>query len=83
MSFCQVCTKLRAIAAALKIKAEKVEEAVREVVGEGVTKATEIYVKVVEFMKREVLSKTCVDFLAPRVSSSYNFHQTVWVAENL
>jgi len=62
-----VCTKLRAIAAALKIKAEKVEEAVREVVGEGVTKATEIYVKVVEFMKREVLSKTCVDFLAPRV----------------
>jgi len=62
-----VCTKLRAIAAVLKIKAEKVEEAIREVIASGVVRATDIYVKVVDFMKKEVLSKTCVDFLAPRV----------------
>eukprot|EP00794_Sanderia_malayensis_P004963 gene4963-5609_t len=62
-----VCTKLRKIAAALKIKAEKVEEAVRETIASGVVKATDIYLKVVEFLKKEVLSKTCEDFLAPRV----------------
>lgn len=61
------CTKLRQIAAALKIKAEKVEVMVREVIGEGTVVAVEVYQKVVEFMKNEVLSKTCEDFLAPRV----------------
>ena len=64
----KVCTKLRQIAAALKIKAEKVEEFVKAAIMEGVTRGTAIYVKVVDFMKKEVLSKTCVDFLAPRVS---------------
>ncbi len=54
----------------MKIKAEKVEEAVREVIASGVVRATDIYIKVVDFMKKEVLSKTCVDFLAPRVSIS-------------
>eukprot|EP00112_Aurelia_sp_Birch-Aquarium-sp1_P011690 Seg246.9 transcript_id=Seg246.9/GoldUCD/mRNA.D3Y31 product="hypothetical protein" protein_id=Seg246.9/GoldUCD/D3Y31 len=62
-----VCTKLRQIAAALKIKAEKVEVFVKAAIMEGVTRGTAIYVKVVDFMKKEVLSKTCVDFLAPRV----------------
>ena len=38
-----------------------------EAIIQGVTTGTEIYAKVVEFMKKEVLSKTCVDFLAPRV----------------
>lgn len=62
-----VCTKLRQVAAALKIKAEKVEEFVKAAIVEGITQGTAIYVKVVDFMKKEVLSKTCVDFLAPRV----------------
>lgn len=62
-----VCTKLRQIAGVLKIQAAKVEQFVREAIAEGITTGTEIYAKVVEFMKKEVLSKTCDDFLAPRV----------------
>lgn len=66
----KVCTKLRKIAGVLKIQAAKVEEFVREAIVQGVTTGTEIYAKVIAFMKEEVLSKTCVDFLAPRVSHS-------------
>ena len=62
-----MCTKLRQIANVLKIQAGKVEEFIREAIVDGITTGTEIYAKVVEFMKKEVLSKTCVDFLAPRV----------------
>jgi len=62
-----VCTKLGKIAVALKIQVSKVEEFVKNAILEGVTTGTEIYAKVIEFMKKEVLSKTCVDFLAPRV----------------
>ena len=51
----------------LKIQASKVEDFVRKAILEGVTTGTEIYAKVVEFMKEEVLSKTCDDFLATRV----------------
>lgn len=58
-----LCTVLRTTAATLKIKAEKVDRAVKEALIKGIVTANEVYDFVVEFYKTEVKTKKCEDFL--------------------
>lgn len=60
----EYCEKLRKVAALLKVKASKVEELVIEAVAEGSVLAKDIYVKAMEYYKKEIKTKTCEDFIS-------------------
>lgn len=64
----QYCAKLKAVAAKLKIKAAKVDQAVREAVLKGYLTTSAVVKSVREFFENEVLSKKCEDFLPDAVS---------------
>lgn len=68
----QLCSKMKAIAAKLKLHAAKVDQAVREAVLKGYLTTAEIVNSVKEFYENEVLTKTCEDFLPDSVSYYYN-----------
>ena len=70
----QACAALRAAAKALKIKFEKVNEAIREALKKGITKAKDIIAYV-----REKLSKWAHDFTCEQVLSAPVSPETVLI----
>lgn len=63
---------MKAIAAKLKLRAEKVDKAVREAVLKGYLTTADIIKSVKEFYENEVLTKKCEDFLPNNVSVNEN-----------
>ena len=59
---------MREIAAALKLQASKVDDAIVDAAIKGLTTGPEIYKAVKEFLRKEVINRPCDDLLSTPVS---------------
>ena len=64
---------MKAIAAKLKVKAEKVDKAAKEAILKGYLKTAEVIASIKDFYQQEVRSKRCEDFVSSTVSIPFHF----------
>lgn len=59
----KVCDRFRNIATSIKLKANVIEEAIKDAYSKGITKAEEVKASVEKFLEKEILSKSCEDLV--------------------